>query len=133
MVVGYCSMLLGCCSMMVGYCSMSPLAIQYQTTLACACLQRAASSCGLAMAFVDGSLNLCAALYQTQRKLGSTWLVGGEPQSAVALVARPLRAAAAAAAAVVAVVAAHEQLHDMVPDCAVRISCTCIALIKSSL
>lgn len=112
---------------MVVYCSMSPLTILCQPTLACARVQRAASSCGPAMAFVAGSLNLFSALTQSQRKLGSTWSVGGEPHSAVALVARPLRAAAAAAAAVIAIVAAHEQLHDMVPDRTVRISCACIA------
>ena len=53
--------------------------------------------------------------------------MGGEPDSAVALVARALRAAAAATAAVIAIIAAHKQLHNVIPDCTIRITRACIA------
>ena len=49
-------------------------------------------------------------------------MVGGQPHGAVALVAGRRRAAAA-----LAVVAAHKQLHDVVPDGAIRIHTPCAA------
>ncbi len=54
-----------------------------------------------------------------------TRAVRRQPDGAIALVARPLRTTAAVAAIGLAVVAAHEQLHHMVPDSAVRVSRAC--------
>ena len=56
-----------------------------------------------------------------------TWAVRRQPDGAVALVAGPRRAAAAAAAAAVglAVITAHEELHHVVPDGAVRVGRPC--------